>query len=91
MNYNINLNSIDSITERTIFYQFFFGIMATQSSNYVQQSYPLLTFDTAIYEKMLQLTSNHPQVNYIDPLTDMTPLEFAIRDKKPLVVDVSNI
>ncbi|KAL7332977.1 hypothetical protein PS15p_201946 [Mucor circinelloides] len=86
LNYNVDLNVIDPTTRRSIFYQFFFGLMPAQSPHYVRKHIPIYDYDTTIYEKMLQMTSGCPQVNYVDPFTNMTPLEFAIRDKKPLVL-----
>ncbi|CEP17999.1 hypothetical protein [Parasitella parasitica] len=86
LKYNVDLNSVDPITKRSIFYQFFFDIMASQSSNYIRRMCPDLSFNTTIYEKMLQMTLDGSQVNHVDSFTNMTPLEFAIRDKKPLLV-----
>lgn len=65
--------------------------MPAQSPHYVRKPIPIYDYDTMIYEKMLQMTSGCPQVNYVDPFTNMTPLEFAVRDKKLLVLKVSEM
>ncbi|KAK4515576.1 uncharacterized protein ATC70_010527 [Mucor velutinosus] len=86
LSHHVDVNAIDPTTKRSIFYQFFFGLMPAQSSHLVRKPSPFYEYDTTIYEKMLQLTSGCPQVNQVDPFTNMTPLEFAIRDKKPLLL-----
>lgn len=45
-----------------------------------------LNFNDAIYEKMIQ--SFNPEVNYIDRVTGMTPLELAIREKNIIIIEV---
>lgn len=47
-----------------------------------------LNFNDVIYEKMIQ--SFQPEVNYIDKVTSMTPLELAIHEKNIIIIEVGN-
>jgi hypothetical protein len=82
------LNAIDAKASRTIFYQFFFGKMK-YGQNFKDTSnvdHHKLTFNEAIYEKMIQ--EYKPEVNHIDKVTGMTPLELAIREKNLIITEV---
>lgn len=48
--------------------------------------YDRLKFDDVIYEKMIQKFK--PDVNSVDEVTGMTPLELAIREKNLIIVEV---
>jgi hypothetical protein len=46
-----------------------------------------LTFHESIFEKMMQSFS--PQVNLVDKITKMTPLELAIRERNTIMAEVN--
>jgi hypothetical protein len=79
---------IDTNASRTIFYQFFFGRMKYRQK-FVDTSnvgYNKLTFDEAVFKQMIQ--SCKPEVNHIDKVTGMTPVELAIREKNMIMIEV---
>ncbi|KAG2201741.1 hypothetical protein INT47_002001, partial [Mucor saturninus] len=87
LEYDIDLNVFDSRSRRTIFYQFFFGKMKYKekfedSANNDNDS---LNFKDIIFEKMIE--SFKPNVNFVDDITGMTPLELAILEKNTIVVE----
>lgn len=45
-----------------------------------------LTFNEVIYEKMIQ--EYKPEVNHVDKVSGMTPLEFAVREKNIVIIEV---
>ncbi|KAI7902907.1 ankyrin repeat-containing domain protein [Cokeromyces recurvatus] len=77
LKYNINLDLVDPYSMRTLFYEFFFENMSPNQClpNNINRT-ERLVFHDSIYQEMLK--SCKPNVNTIDPITGMTPLELAI-------------
>ncbi|KAL0582203.1 hypothetical protein ABG067_007983, partial [Albugo candida] len=90
LDFNVDLNIIDTKSSRTIFYQFFFqGVMKKHKhkskSGEANSKDNKLTFHESIFEKMMQ--NFRPQVNFVDKITNMTPLELAIRERNTIMAE----
>jgi hypothetical protein len=87
LEYKVDINAFDEQTSRTIFYQFFFNKVSqvhTPTEDGSSKQAPKL--NNSIYEKMIQ--QYQPEVNHIDMVTGMTPLELAIHEKNETIVEV---
>jgi hypothetical protein len=83
LEHNVDINAFDEQASRTIFYQFFFNKVSQYKATSGKQT---LRLDDSIYENMIQLYQ--PQVDHIDTITGMTPLELAIHEKNEIIVEV---
>lgn len=85
LDYNFDINVVDEQLPRTIFYQFLFD-KVSQYPTPAMSDQQTLKFDDSVYEKMIQLYQ--PEVNYIDTITGMTPLELAIHERNKIMIEV---
>lgn len=87
---------MDAKSSRTIFYQFFFELVMKKHSKKSKKNNSKiasllvedkLNFHYSVYEKMIQ--NYNPEVNSVDKITNMTPLELAICERNAIIVEVN--
>lgn len=89
----VDINLCDNPSGRTIFYQYLFDRIeqrrlpvSMENDNSASCANWYLAWQVPVYEYMLQ--HGKPDVNRIDSVNGMTPLEYAIRQHDRILVEV---